>query len=126
MVSVRTAHMSHGPRTATRCSAALLRNPAEPAIRPEAGHMPTLPVVAGRNGRGKFTLTRNGGFRGAEVIDPDTFACGESPDKSTSAAREALRRRKAALGKSRSHLIETASAGSEVLRHMEAAQREGC
>ena len=87
--------------------------------------MPTLLVVAGPNGCGKSTLTRKGGFRGAEVIDPDTFADGVSPEKSTSAAREALRRRKAALGESRSHLIETTLAGSGVLRHMESAQREG-
>ena len=45
--------------------------------------------------------------------------------KSTSAARKFLRRRKFALGESRSHLIETTLAGSGILRHMEAAQSEG-
>ena len=83
--------------------------------------MPTLLVVAGPNGCGKSTLTRTSGFSGLELIDPDTLARSMSPGKAT---REALRRRRRALGEKRSYLVETTLAGTGILRHMEAARRE--
>ena len=83
--------------------------------------MPTLLVVAGPNGCGKSTLTRTSGFNGLELIDPDTLAHNMSPGRAT---REALRRRRRALGEKRSYLVETTLAGAGILRHMEAARRE--
>ncbi len=83
--------------------------------------MPTLLVVAGPNGCGKSTLTRTSGFSGLEMIDPDTFARSMSSGEAT---REALRRRRRALGEKRSYLVETTLAGAGILRHMEAARSE--
>ncbi len=88
--------------------------------------MPTLIVVAGPNGCGKSTLTRMSGFRGLDIIDPDAIARGMTAGGPGQAAREALRRRRVALGAGRTHLVETTLAGSGVLRHMEAARRAGC
>ncbi len=39
------------------------------------------------------------------------------------AAREALRRRRVALGRRRTHLVEATLAGSGILKHMTAARR---
>ena len=47
------------------------------------------------------------------------------PGDPVRAGREALRRRRDALGAGRSHLVETTLAGSGILRHMTAARREG-
>ena len=87
--------------------------------------MPTLLVVAGPNGCGKSTLTRMSAFGGLEIIDPDAIARGMTVDNLGQAAREALRRRRAALSGGRSHLVETTLAGSGILRHMSAARRAG-
>ena len=87
--------------------------------------MPTLLVVAGPNGCGKSTLTRMSGFSGLDIIDPDAIARDMISGNPAHAARAALRRRQAALGAGREHLIETTLAGSGILRHMEAARREG-
>lgn len=84
--------------------------------------MPTLLVVAGPNGCGKSTLTRTSGFRGLEIIDPDTIARSMT---SGNPAREALLWRRDALAAGRSHLLETTLAGSGTLRHMTAARRAG-
>ena len=62
------------------------------------------------------------GFRGLEVIDPDAIARDMSLGK---AAREALRRRRLALGESRSYVIETTLSGTGMLRHMKAVRSEG-
>ncbi len=86
--------------------------------------MATLHVVAGPNGCGKSTLTRMSGFSGLDIIDPDAIARGLGSGNSGQAAREALRRRRDALGAGRTHLVETTLAGSGILRHMAAARRE--
>lgn len=83
--------------------------------------MPTLYVVAGPNGCGKSTLTRTVWRGELEIIDPDEIAR-YLPGRPGQAAREAVRRRRAALGAGRTHLLETTLAGSGVLRHMEAAR----
>ena len=61
---------------------------------------------------------------GMEIIDPDAIAR-RMPDRPGQAAREALRRRRAALRVGRTHLVEITLAGSGVLRHTEAARRAG-
>ena len=83
--------------------------------------MPTLYVVAGPNGCGKSTLTRTVWLGDLEIIDPDAIArrLSDSPGQ---AAREAVKRRRAALRSGRTHLLETTLSGSGVLRHMEAAR----
>ena len=83
--------------------------------------MPTLHVVAGPNGCGKSTLTRTAWLSGLDIIDPDAIARRMS-DSPGQAAREAVRRRRAALRADRTHLVETTLAGSGVLRHMEVAR----
>ncbi len=87
--------------------------------------MPTLVAAAGPNGCGKSTLTRMSGFRGLDIIDPDAIARGMTAGGPGQAAREALRRRRAALGAGRTLLVETTLAGAGILRHMEAARRAG-
>ena len=87
--------------------------------------MPTLIVVAGPNGCGKSTLTRMSGFSGFDIIDPDAIARGMMAGNPGQAAREALRRRQAALAGGRTHLVETTLTGSGILRHMTAARRAG-
>jgi len=87
--------------------------------------MSTLFVVAGPNGCGKSTLTRTTWFDSIEIIDPDALARNTALDNPVRAAREALRRRRAALRTSRTHVVETTLAGSSVLRHMEAARPVG-
>ncbi len=87
--------------------------------------MPILYVVAGPNGCGKSTLTRMSGFRRVDVIDPDAIRQDDATGSAAQAAREALRRRQVALGAGRTHLVETTLAGSGMLRHMEAARRQG-
>ena len=87
--------------------------------------MSTLFVVAGPNGCGKSTLTRMSGFSGLDMIDPDAIARDISSGSSAHAAREALRRRQAALSAGRAHLVETTLAGSGLLRHMAAARSAG-
>ena len=86
--------------------------------------MPTLYVIAGPNGCGKSTLTRMSGFTGIDIIDPDAIARGLGSGKHVQAAREALRRRRDALGAGRTHLVETTLAGSTILRHIATAQRK--
>ena len=86
--------------------------------------MPTLFVVAGPNGCGKSTLTRMSAFSGFDIIDPDAIARDITSGNAARAAREAVRRRRDALGAGRTHLVETTLAGSGVLRHMAAARRE--
>ncbi len=86
--------------------------------------MPTLHVVAGPNGCGKSTLTRTSWLSGLDIIDPDAIAR-RMPDSPGQAAREALRRRWAALRAGRTHLLETTLAGSGVLRHMDEARADG-
>ena len=87
--------------------------------------MPTLLVIAGPNGCGKSSLTRTTWFGDVDIIDPDAIARGMTADGPGQAGREALRRRRAALGASRTHLVETTLAGSGILRHMDAARRAG-
>ena len=87
--------------------------------------MPILHVVAGPNGCRKSTLTRMNGFGGIDVIDPDEIARGMVSGSPRQAARGALHRRRDALNSGRTHLVETTLAGSGILRHMEAARREG-
>lgn len=65
------------------------------------------------------------GFRGLKIIDPDAIARDLIAGDFGQAAREALRRRQAALAEGRTHLVETTLAGSGVLRHMSAARRQG-
>ena len=83
--------------------------------------MPTLHVVAGPNGCGKSTLTRTTWFRGVEVIDPDALMRDMMAGYPAWAAREALRRRQAALAAGRTLAVETTLAGTGVLRFMEVA-----
>ena len=87
--------------------------------------MPTLYVVAGPNGCGKSTLTRTAWLRELEIIDPDAIARAMAADIPGQAAREAVRRRRAALRAGRTHLLETTLAGSGVLRHMDDARSHG-
>ncbi len=86
--------------------------------------MPTLSVVAGPNGCGKSTLTRMSGFSGVDIIDPDAIARRQGFGSPGQAAREAVRRQRAALGAGRTHLVENTLAGSGIFRHMTAARRE--
>ena len=87
--------------------------------------MLVLHVVAGPNGCGKSTLTRMSGFSALDVIDPDAIRLRMATGNSRQAAREALRRRRNALVAGQTHLIETTLAGYGILRHMDAARREG-
>ena len=87
--------------------------------------MPTLYVVAGPNGCGKSTLTRTTWFSGVEVIDPDAIARDTMAGNPGQAAREALRRRRAAVAAGRTLVVETTLAGSGVLRLMETARKAG-
>ena len=87
--------------------------------------MPTLHVVAGPNGCGKSTLTRTTWFRGLEVIDPDAIARDNMAGYPAWAAREALRRRRAAVAAGRTLVAETTLAGAGVLRFMEVAKQAG-
>lgn len=87
--------------------------------------MPTLFVVAGPNGCGKSTLTRTTWFGGVEVIDPDAIARDMAPASPGRAAREAVQRRRAAVGAGRPLVVETTLAGHGVLRLMAAARRAG-
>ncbi len=87
--------------------------------------MPILIVVAGPNGCGKSSLTRTTWFGDVDIIDPDAIARGMIAGNPGQAAREALRRRQAALAGRRTHLVETTLTGSGILRHMTAAWREG-
>lgn len=59
-----------------------------------------------------------------DIIDPDAIARKLSGGQ-VEAAREALKRRKAALTEGRTHLLETTLAGASALRHMEAAREAG-
>ena len=93
----------------------------QPSLRPAAAN-PTLHVVAGPSDCGKSTLTRISGFSGLEIIDPDALA---RSMPAGNAAREALRRRRRALGERRSYLVETTLAGARILFHMEAVRWEG-
>ncbi len=85
--------------------------------------MPTLLVVAGPNGCGKSSLTRTTWFGDVDIIDPDAIARGMMTGGPGQAAREALRRRQAALAAGRTHLVETTLAGPGILRHMRAARQ---
>ena len=87
--------------------------------------VPTLYVMAGPNGCGKSTLTRTTWFGDVDVIDPDAISQRLVSEHPGQAAREALRRRRAALSAGRTHLVETTLSGSGILRHMEAARRKG-
>ena len=87
--------------------------------------MPTLFVVAGPNGCGKSTLTRTAWFGGVEVIDPDAIARNVETGSPGQAGREALRRRRAAVGAGRPLVVETTLAGHGVLRLMKAARKVG-
>lgn len=87
--------------------------------------IPTLYIVAGPNGSGKSTLTRTTWFTGVEVVDPDAIARDATAGNSGQAAREALRRRRAALAAGRSLVVETTLSGSGVLRLMDAARGAG-
>ena len=87
--------------------------------------MPTLHLVAGPNGCGKSTLTRTTWFSGVEVIDPDAIARDTMAGDPARAAREALRRRRAAVAADRPLVVETTLAGAGVLRFMEAAGEAG-
>ena len=87
--------------------------------------MPTLYVVAGPNGCGKSTLTRTTWFSGVEVIDPDAIARDTKAGNPGQAAREALRRRRAAIAAGRTLVAETTLAGAGVLRLMEDARIVG-
>lgn len=62
------------------------------------------------------------GFSGLDIIDPDAIARDVVSGNAMHAAREALRRRHAALNMGRSYLVETTLAGSGILRHMAAAE----
>ena len=87
--------------------------------------MPILFVVAGPNGCGKSSLTRTTWFGDVDIIDPDAIVRGMMAGNPGQAAREALRRRRAALAGGRTHLVETTLTGSGILRHITAARREG-
>ena len=65
------------------------------------------------------------GFSGFDIIDPDAIARDIVSGNTVHAAREALRRRHAALSTGRSYLVETTLAGSGILRHMAATRRAG-
>ena len=87
--------------------------------------MPTLYVIAGPNGCGKSTLTRTAWLSDLDIIDPDAIARATASATPAAAAREALKRRQAALRAGRTHLLETTLAGSGVLHHMESARTTG-
>lgn len=87
--------------------------------------MPALHVVAGPNGSGKSSLTRTTWFDDIDIIDPDAIARGVKGRDRGQAARESLRRRRAALGKRSTHAVETTLAGFGIFRHMTSARRAG-
>ena len=68
------------------------------------------------------TLTRTTWFAGLEVVDPDAIARGMSPGRG---AREALRRRRAAVDAGRALVVETTLAGHGTIRAMGAARTVG-
>ena len=70
--------------------------------------MPTLYVVASPNGCGKSTLTRTVWRGDFEIIDPDEIAR-HLPGRPGQAAREAVRRRRAALRAGEMHLLDYAA-----------------
>lgn len=79
--------------------------------------MLTLIVVAGPNGCGKSLFTNTTWFSGIEVVDPDAIAHYEKAGDRARAAREALRRRRAAVAGGRSLLVETTLAGYLIALH---------
>ena len=85
--------------------------------------MPSLVVIAGPNGSGKSTLRRIREFGEVEAIDPDAIARSMPQDvkygKDVAAAREALKRRDAAIAARRSFLVESTLSGRDVHRLME-------
>ena len=87
--------------------------------------MPTFFVVAGPNGCGKSSLTRTTWFGDVVIIDPDAIARGMMARNPRQVAREALRRRKAALVAGKAHVVETTLAGSGIFRHITDARRVG-
>ena len=88
--------------------------------------MLSLVVVAGPNGSGKSTLTGIRVFGDIEVVDPDAIARSMPPDvkygRDIAAAREALKRRDAALAARRSFLVESTLSGRDVHRLMKRAR----
>ena len=70
-------------------------------------------------------LTRTTWFRRIEVIDPDAIVRDTMAVNPGRAAREALRRRRAAVAAGRTLVVETTLAGSGVLRLMETARNTG-
>lgn len=87
--------------------------------------MPTLIVVAGPNGCGKSLFTNTTWFSGIEVVDPDAIAHYEKAGDRARAAREALRRRRAAVAGGRSLLVETTLAGYGIFRLIDTARAAG-
>lgn len=70
-------------------------------------------------------MTRTTWFGDVDIIDPDEIARSNRSGNLGLAAREALCRRKAALGEGRTHVVETTLAGVGILRHMTDVRRAG-
>ena len=87
--------------------------------------MPTLFVVAGPNGCGKSTLTRTTWFSRIEVVDPDAIAPRRSSAAPLQAARQAVRRWRAAIRSGLTAAVETTLAGHDALRLMQSARTAG-
>ena len=78
--------------------------------------MPTLTVIAGPNGSGKYTLTQFVDFEGRDrLLDPDTIARGLNPLNPSAAAiaagRELLKRTEDYLNRGVSFAVETTLSG---------------
>ena len=98
--------------------------------------MPELHLLAGPNGSGKSTFAREVqsgartiGYEIPPVINPDVIAAEMNPDDPDAAAalgaREALRRRSAALAAGESFAIETTLSGRSEVRLVDDARAAG-
>ncbi|BAZ09172.1 hypothetical protein NIES4071_09780 [Calothrix sp. NIES-4071] len=90
---------------------------------------PRLIVIAGSNGAGKSTFTRNAHSLNLPIIDPDAEARAINPDNPESiavaAGKVAIRRAREYLSNNQSFAVETTLSGSTYLKMMRDAKAKG-